>query len=154
MRPCCYNQQGRGKQTQRTAMKESDLTDHKTTKTSLSQTEKKKTQPTDTPNTDNIPLNQGKECLRQATSAEAWRATAHKSGTCRPYTNAAGRNHGKACRPSAESRGGLGCAPDPAGTRASSVEARGSSQHARQTTALHHRQLAIHIGKAGGVLVP
>jgi hypothetical protein len=43
---------------------------------------------------------------------------------------------------------------DPAGTRACSVEARGSCKNARQVTALHHGQLAVHIGEADGSLVP
>jgi hypothetical protein len=34
------------------------------------------------------------------------------------------------------------------------VEARCSGKHARQVTALHHRQLAVHIGEADGSLVP
>jgi hypothetical protein len=66
-----YNRQGRRKRTQRTTMKESDLTDPKTTKASLSQTKKKKPQPTDSPNTNNTTLNQGKECLRQTAPADA-----------------------------------------------------------------------------------
>jgi hypothetical protein len=34
------------------------------------------------------------------------------------------------------------------------VEARGSGKHAREVTALHNGQLAVHIGEADGTLVP
>jgi hypothetical protein len=34
------------------------------------------------------------------------------------------------------------------------VEARCSGKHATEATALHHRQLAVHIGEADGTLVP
>jgi hypothetical protein len=52
-------------------MKEIESIDTNTKRTTLSQTEKKKTQPTYRPNTDNITLNQGKECPPQATSLKA-----------------------------------------------------------------------------------
>jgi hypothetical protein len=45
-------------------------------------------------------------------------------------------------------------AADPGRTRAGGVEARSSSQHAGQITALCHRQLAIHIRKAARTLGP
>jgi hypothetical protein len=48
-------------------------------------------------------------------------------------------------------RGGVGRAPDPGRTRGG-VEASSSSLHARQITALYHRQLAIHIRKASRTL--
>jgi hypothetical protein len=51
-------------------MKESELIDPKATKTTLSQTEKKKSQPTDRHHKDNITLNQGKECPPQETPVE------------------------------------------------------------------------------------
>jgi hypothetical protein len=50
--------------------------------------------------------------------------------------------------------GGLGRAPDPAGTHASSVEAPGNSKHAGQMMAMHRKQLVVHIGEAGGTLAP
>jgi hypothetical protein len=54
--------------------------DPKATKISLSQTEKKKSQPTDRRHTDNSTLNQEKECPPQTTSAapKPWLATARK----------------------------------------------------------------------------
>jgi hypothetical protein len=45
-------------------------------------------------------------------------------------------------------------AADPAGTSACGVEARCRGKHARQVTALHHGQLAVHVGEADGTLVP
>jgi hypothetical protein len=51
-------------------------------------------------------------------------------------------------------RGGLRRAPHPAGTHASGVETCCSDKHARQVAALHHGQLAVHVGEAGGMLVP
>jgi hypothetical protein len=46
-------------------------------------------------------------------------------------------------------------APNPTGTYARGVEARCSGKHAGQVTALYHTgQLAVHIGEAGGTLVP
>jgi hypothetical protein len=64
-------------------MKESEIMDPKTTKTTLNQAEKKKTQPAGRPNTDNITLNQGKECPPQATPAalKPWGATVGNSDT-------------------------------------------------------------------------
>jgi hypothetical protein len=50
-------------------MKESEHIDPKTTETTLNQTEKKKTQPADRPNTDNTALNGGKEHSTHATPA-------------------------------------------------------------------------------------
>jgi hypothetical protein len=44
--------------------------------------------------------------------------------------------------------------PDPARHSASGVEACGRGGYAKQVTALHHGQLAVHIGEAGGMLVP
>jgi hypothetical protein len=54
---------------------------------------------------------------------------------------------------SAEPPGSLCCAADPAGTHAGGVEAHRSRKHAGKVAALHHGQLAIHDGKAGGALV-
>jgi hypothetical protein len=43
---------------------------------------------------------------------------------------------------------------DPTGARAGSVEASSSGKRRGQVTPLHHRQLAVHVGKAGVTLVP
>jgi hypothetical protein len=48
----------------------------------------------------------------------------------------------------------MGCATDPAETRAVGVEARSSHAHAGEVATLHHWQLAVHVGAAGGTLVP
>jgi hypothetical protein len=49
---------------------------------------------------------------------------------------------------------GLRCAADPAASRAGGVEASSSGKHAGQVATLHHRQLAVHVGKACVTLVP
>jgi hypothetical protein len=67
-------------------MKESELLDPKTAKTTRSQTQRNKAQPTDGHRTDDRTLNQGKECSPKATPAapKPWRATARQSGTHNP----------------------------------------------------------------------
>jgi hypothetical protein len=47
---------------------------------------------------------------------------------------------------------GLRCAADPAGICADGVDA--SGKYAGQVATLHHTQLAVHVGNAGGTLVP
>jgi hypothetical protein len=49
---------------------------------------------------------------------------------------------------------GLLCTADLAGARAGGVEASSSGKHSGQVATLHHRQLAVHVGKAGVTLVP
>jgi hypothetical protein len=45
-------------------------------------------------------------------------------------------------------------AMEPAGARARGVEARRGRKHAGQVAALHHGELAVHVGEANGPMVP
>jgi hypothetical protein len=50
-------------------------------------------------------------------------------------------------------RGGLRSATDPARTHVCGVEARSRRKHAGQVAALHYGEVAVHVSKAGGMLV-
>jgi hypothetical protein len=77
----------------------------------------------------------------------------HTSSTrTAPYTNKA-----RSCArwPSTEPLvRAAGARPGSSRTRVCGVEARCSSDYARQVTVLHHGQLAVHIGEADDTLVP